>query len=166
MKSFKTVDNSIIDKIMGKSTELTIVVNSFDTYENKVNLNVALIYKFTKKELKNNTDLASLIFGRTNSYGVFKATSKVCEILNKHYIDNVIDIIMIDDIKTYTQENNYTNMGIAIEYYLIDKFNAKHGTEKQDKVLKQDLLLNGHYTQVKCSLATAETKGSFSTTNN
>ena len=166
MKNFKSINFNHVLDVMGKSSELYIIINSYDDYDSKTDLKTAIVYRFTKTELKKDMDLTALIFGRSNSFGVFKGSAVTAKTLNHRYINNAIDVIMIDDLQQYATTNNHSNLGIAVEYYLIDKFNGKHGTQKQDKELKQDCLINGHYVQIKCSLATENTKGSFSTTNN
>lgn len=152
-----------IRKVFGKSSLLWIITNSYHNVGNVSDY--ANIYQFTKKDFENDSDLCAILYGRTNSQGVFKSTKIVTNVLANHYFNHAIECISIADLQEYASENGYNNLGIAIEYYLIDKFNGKHGSQKQDKQLKQDILIRGHYIQVKCSLATETTKLSYSTTN-
>lgn len=156
---FKEVSIDFIDKVMGKSTKLWLVVNA-----NHEDLETAIIYEFSKAELKKNTDLASFIFGRINSVGAFKSTKLVTNILATNYINHAIDVVNISDIQKIA-DNKGVNLGVAVEYLLADKFDGKHGTIKQDKELKQDIICRHSTIQIKCSLQTATTKKSYSTTN-
>ena len=152
-----------IKKIFGKSSRLWLVVNAYHDIGNVSEY--ANIYEFEKKDFEKDSDLCAILYGRVNSNGVFKSTKIVTNVLASKYINHAIDCISITDLQEYASENGYNNLGIAVEYYLMDKFNGKHGSQKQDKVLKQDILIKGHYIQVKCSLATKTTKLSYSTTN-
>ena len=163
MQKFEKVNVNDIKKIFGKSSILWLIVNSYHDIGNTSPY--ANIYEFKKKDFEKNPDLASLIYGRTNSKGVFKSCKIVTNSLANNFIEYAIDCISIGDLQEYAVKNGYNNLGIAVEYYLIDKFNGKHGTQKQDKKLKQDVLINNHFIQIKCSLATDKTSLSYSTTN-
>lgn len=163
MQKFTKVSSEDVKKVFGKSSILWLITNSY--HDVGKTSDYANIYQFTKKDFEKNPDLCALIYGRVNSKGVFKSCKVVTNSLANSFIKYAIDCISIADLQTYASDNGYTNLGVAVEYYLVEKFNGKHGTEKQDKLLKQDVLINGHFIQIKCSLATDKTNLSYSTTN-
>lgn len=163
MQKFTMVSAEDVKKVFGKSSLLWVITNSYHDVGNVSDY--ANIYQFTKKDFEKNPDLRALIYGRVNSKGTFKSCKVVTNSLATNFINHAIDCISIADLQIYASDNGYNNLGIAVEHYLIEKFGGKHGTEKQDKKLKQDVLINGHFIQIKCSLATDKTNLSYSTTN-
>ena len=159
MAKFVNVDENKVKQVLGNSTVLMLCINAL--YAGKVDLNTAKVYYIPKADLLKDENLRSVIFGRVNSIGTFKGTSTTVKILERFYSHYAVDVIDINTFDTFAK--NYSNFGVALEYWYS---NSKHGSMFQDRVKKQDIRMNGHYIQCKCSLATERTKGSFATTNN
>jgi hypothetical protein len=150
----------MLSKIFGRSSLLWLVINSYH------DSSYATVYEFTKKDFETDNDLKAIIFERTNSFGVFKGTKQVANVLCNVYAQkHAIDFFPIADLENYCAENDFSNLGVACEYYLIDRLGGKHGSTKMDKNNMVDLHINGHYIQLKCSLCTEKTDKSYSTTN-
>lgn len=162
MQKFEKKTYKDIKKVCPNS-ELWIITNS---YHNRGDVSpYASIYRITNTDMKNSDDLCSLLYGRLNSKGVFKSCKIVANSLANNFTNLFFDCFAISDLIEYMNKNSYNNLGIAIEYFICEKYGAKHCSIKQDKKMKQDIFYNGHYIQVKCSIATDSTKGSYSTTN-
>ena len=153
-QKFVDVPERALDVIIGMSSRLLIVVNA-----DHGNTETAFVYEFTRNQLRNDADLRAILYGRVNSKGVFKACKTVVKALRRGYADNMTYMLSIADIENIANIYNL-NLGQAVEHLLGEKT-----SRNRDVKLKQDILLDKHYCQVKCSLATTRTKGSYATTN-
>lgn len=162
-QTFNKITDPTLKGTRGDSRDIVIITNSYHARGDVSD--IANIYKFTSADLDADENIGVLLYGRTNSAGVFKSCKTVTNSLHNNYNRFAVDCFSIAKLIAYMHENNYANLGIAVEHYLCDFFGAKKCSEKQDKNRKQDLFWNGHFCQVKCSLATATTNGSYATTN-
>ena len=163
-QNFVNVNPKNIAKLFNGDKYLAIVTNSYHEYGYVSEY--ANIYLFTKEDFLNDKDLCALLFGRTNSKGIFKSCKIVTNNLFRFYMKNYYDTFCIVDLVEYATTYGFSNLGIAIEHFLVNKYNGKHASIKEDKgAQKRDILIDSHFWQIKCSLATAKTKLSYSTTN-
>ena len=159
-QTFKDVNANDIKKVFGNSSILWLAVNAYHN-----DLENICVYEFSKKDFEHDKDLCAIVYGRVNSKGAFKSCKLTTNLLNKLYGEKVKHIVSLSALQEFASENNYNNLGVALEYFLVFLFDGKHGTQKQDKQRKQDIFIDGHFIQLKTSLQTEKTKRRYSTTN-
>lgn len=153
---FFAIAYTAIKDLKGFSGGFILAINKFHKS------NIVAIYEFTAKQLEKDEMLRALLFGRENAKGKFIGSQAIANELFARYDTNIIDTVELEDLQAYNTDNN---LGYAFENYLV-KNGYKHGTVKQDKNQKIDVIdNNGKRWQCKASIASDLTKWSYATTN-
>ena len=148
-----SIDFEKIKALMGFSGGLEIVINSCHGIEE------VAIYHFSSKVLKADERLRSLLFGRANTNNTFIGNETTANTLGIEYSSYIVNYTSVEKL----EKLNSTNKGIGAEYV---NENYKHGTAKQDKNQKIDVIdENGKRWQTKTSVASKRTNWSYSITN-
>lgn len=167
---FENVEMNEIQKVKGLSSGMILITNAIHTSHTSAE-DIINAYVFDREILASDADLRSITYGRVNSKGSFKACKIVVNTLARYYGNNAKFFITVGELQKIAEENN-CNLGVAVEIWLCSTGFFKHGTVKQDKAQKIDIIATSEFLgnerkryQVKASICTDKTKGSYATSN-
>lgn len=169
MKTNSSVTKKDIkEKIEGFSGGIVVVT----TFGFK-NVNNVVAYFLSSSDLNNDT-LRSMLFGRVTSNGEIKLVKKEVEYLANNWAMNTLpdgcssicnyQHTTCANLRADMIAHDEMNVGGAGERFVMALTNGKHGTKKQDKNQKIDIISSdGKRWQVKTCIC--DEKGSYSITN-
>ena len=125
-----------------------------------------VVYTISSKDFKADADIGYNVFGRVCANTAFKADKQCINTLARFYSEYLTEyVISVSDLEKIALENN-TNLGKAMEIFLVNTGDFKFGSKKQDN-RKIDLISTktGKLYQLKTSVVKAGSHGSAGTTN-
>lgn len=153
-------NDSIHANIFGLASTLLVVTNS--TWKS----DFVVVYAIPYKDLKNDDNLKSMLFGRECTNNAFKADKMCITNLNRFYSNYLIDFVTtVDKLEQIALENN-CNLGYAAEIALVNSGLFKKASAKYDRKCVDLINTNNNKLyQVKCSIVKANSHSSAGTTN-
>lgn len=152
--------DNIKKDILGMSGNLLIATNS------EWMSDYIVIYSIPSSVIRSDDDLVYNLFGRTATNHAAKNDKQCINILNWYYKKYLLEyVINVNELEKIALEKN-VNFGFAMEDFLVNTGDFKHGSQKQDK-RKIDLIStkNGKLYQLKTSVVKPGNHGSAGTTN-
>ena len=152
--------SDIKKNILGMSGNLLIATNS------QWKSPYVVVYSIPSAVLKADADLDFNVFGRVSPQHAVKNDKQCINILSRFYKSYLTEyVISVSDLEKIALENN-TNLGKAMEIFLVKTGDFKFGTKKQDN-RKIDLISTktGKLYQLKTSVVKDGSHGSAGTTN-
>lgn len=152
--------SAIKANILGFSGGLLLATNSVFKSDTVV------VYKFTSKDIKTDSDLQYILFGRECSNNAIKIDKMACNTLATYYKAHLIDFVTtVEQVEKVATENN-CNYGFALEIMLVNSGLYRKATNKQDRngIDLIEIATNKLF-QLKTSIFKPNSKGSAGTTN-